>query len=67
MDYAARVSHGIACGTANPRIGHVRESGADGAAFENEFARIVREIRQNVGALDVRALLAKRVTGYEPH
>jgi hypothetical protein len=65
MNYAASVSHGVARGTANPR--HVRESGTDGAAFENELARIVREIRENLGALDVRALLAKWVTGYGPH
>jgi hypothetical protein len=67
MNYAASVSHGVASGAANPRIRHVRESAADGAAFENELARIVREIRENLGALDVRALLGKRVTGYGPH
>jgi len=66
MNYAAGVSHGVARGAANPRIWHVRESAAGGAAFENELARVVREIRENLGDLDVRALLGKWVAGYAP-
>jgi FlaA1/EpsC-like NDP-sugar epimerase len=55
---------GEANGTTHPRIWQVRESSADALAFEGELTTIERRINESPGALDVRQVLTKWVTGY---